>query len=84
MGWFSKADEAPIKRKQKINKRRYDAGIIDRLTGDFKGSTLSANGELINTLPLMRGRSRNLCMNNDYAQEVFSHDFCKRRGHPWY
>ena len=72
MGWFSKADEAPKKRKQKINKRRYDAGIIDRLTGDFKGSTLSANGELINTLPLMRGRSRNLCMNNDYARKFLA------------
>ena len=71
MGWFSKS-EAPKKRKQKINKRKYAAGVIDRLSGDFKGSNLSANGELAGTLPIMRGRSRELCMNNDYARKFLA------------
>jgi len=72
MGWFSKTDEAPAKRKQKTQKRRYSAGVIDRLSGDFKGSTLSANGELVGSLAIMRSRSRELCMNNDYARKFLA------------
>ena len=73
MGWFSNKKEAPEKRKQKnLQKRRYSAGVIDRLNGDFKGSTLSANGELLNVLPVIRSRSRDLCMNNDYARKFLS------------
>ena len=71
MGWFSKKETTQRKQK-KLQKRRYSAGVIDRLTGDFKGSTLSANGELINTLPVIRSRSRDLCMNNDYARKFLA------------
>ena len=70
MGWFSRK-ETP-KKKRTIMKRRYAASVIDRLSGDFRGSTLSANGELVDSLQTMRSRSRELCMNNDYARKYLA------------
>ena len=70
MGWFRKT-ELPKKRRI-VQKRGYKASVIDRLTGDFRGSTLSANSELEKSLSVMRSRSRDLCMNNDYARKYLS------------
>ncbi|MDF1536074.1 MAG: phage portal protein [bacterium] len=56
----------PLKRKS--GQRGYSAGGSDRLSNDWKTTSLSANGELRYTLKALRGRSRDLAMNNDYAR----------------
>ena len=38
--------ENPTGKKRKTAFRRYGSSVIDRLTQDFKGSTLTSNGEL--------------------------------------
>lgn len=49
-------------------KRTYSAGIVDRLTHSFSGSQSPINEEIKHTLKLIRARSRDLCMNNDYGK----------------
>lgn len=47
----------------------YQAGLIDRLTASFSSSSLSADREVLASLKTMRGRSRNLAMNNVYMRK---------------
>ncbi|MFY9589546.1 phage portal protein [Rickettsia endosymbiont of Halotydeus destructor] len=55
--------------KQKTqSKRGYSAASINRLTSDWISSGLSADAEIYKSLKLMRNRSRELCINNDYAR----------------
>lgn len=54
--------------KRKSGRRGYSAGGSDRLSNDWKTTSLSANGELRHSLRALRGRSRDLAMNNDYAR----------------
>ena len=49
-------------------KRSFAAGDVDTPTQNFLGSNLSVNEELRRSLPRMRARSRQLCMDNDYAK----------------
>ncbi|WP_342270479.1 phage portal protein [Rickettsia endosymbiont of Orchestes rusci] len=49
-------------------KRQYSAANINRLTSDWITSGLSADSELYKSLKLLRNRSRELCINNDYAR----------------
>lgn len=48
--------------------RRYAAAKSDRLTADFMGNSNSANQIIASSLSLLRSRSRQLCMDNDYAK----------------
>lgn len=48
-------------------RRDYAAARIDRLTANWKQSTQSADGTLRMSLPVLRGRSRDLAENNDYV-----------------
>ena len=58
---------------QKTNNfRDYAAGIIDRLTTNFKGSSLSINESLKISLTKMRHRSRELVNDNDYGKKFIS------------
>ena len=62
------------KRKGKVvslrspEKRSFAGAELDRLTAAFKGTTLSANEELIRALPTLRARSRQLANDNDYGR----------------
>lgn len=49
--------------------RNFAAGEVDRLTASFTGSGLSVNEELRRSLQRMQWRSRQLCMDNDYARK---------------
>ncbi|WP_341790618.1 phage portal protein [Rickettsia endosymbiont of Polydrusus tereticollis] len=56
-----------LKRKDQPQ-RQYNAATINRLTSDWITSGLSADAELYKSLKLLRNRSRELCINNDYAR----------------
>ena len=57
------------KRKPMTPKTRsFDAGVVDRLTHSFTGSTQPINEEIRHSLQMMRARSRQICMNNDYGK----------------
>lgn len=61
----------PFKRKtaQKSQRiRAFNAAEINRLTASWSGSNASLDRDLVNTLPILRGRSRDLCANNEYAK----------------
>ena len=64
----------PFKRKtknravQKRGRRGYAAATSDRLTNDWQSTSLTADGELRYSLQVLRGRSRDLAMNNDYMR----------------
>ena len=47
----------------------YQSGMIDRLTASFGSTSLSADREVMASLKVMRGRSRNLAMNNVYMRK---------------
>jgi len=68
-----RAAEFPEKPKRvrghKALARDYAAANIDRLTASFTGSSLSANESIRRDLRMIRGRSRTLCMDNDYARK---------------
>jgi lambda family phage portal protein len=55
-------------KKQEPVKRKYAAAAINRLTSDWLVGTTSADSELYRDLRTLRGRSRELCINNDYAR----------------
>ena len=58
----------PAKRTSIVKKARgFDAGMVDRLTASFTGSDVPINEEIKHGLRRMRARSRDLVMNNDYA-----------------
>ena len=48
--------------------RKYAAAQINRLSSDWATSILSADSELYSDLRILRARSRELCINNDYAR----------------
>ena len=56
-------DAAPARR------RGYDAAKINRLTGDWLGTIKSADADIRYSLKVLRGRSRELVLNNDYARK---------------
>ena len=56
------------KQSKELHKRKYSAASINRLSSDWATSILSADSELYNDLRVLRARSRELCMNNDYAR----------------
>ena len=68
-----RAVEFPVKQKRgrhpKSMARDFAAANIDRLTASFTGSSLSANEAIRRDLRVIRGRSRTLCMDNDYARK---------------
>lgn len=49
-------------------KRRYAAASVNRLNADWITRDLSADSELYRDLRTLRSRSRELCVNNDYAR----------------
>ncbi len=49
-------------------KRKYAAASINRFTNDWITGNLSADAELYRDLKILRSRSRELCINNDYAR----------------
>ncbi len=62
---LGKADISPPK------KRGYTAARIDRLSADWLSPQTSSDAELAAALPTLRGRSRELERNNEYAQGYF-------------
>lgn len=48
-------------------RRAFAGGALSDLYADFTGSNASVNDELRSSLRTLRGRSRQLCMDNDYA-----------------
>ena len=47
----------------------YQAGAIDRLTASFSSTSQSADAEILSSLKNLRGRSRNLAINNVYMRK---------------
>lgn len=58
------------KKKEKSNKRSYQAAMIDRLVSDWMASTTSADAEIRGGLLTVRNRSRDLARNNDYYRNI--------------
>ncbi|WP_319419476.1 phage portal protein [Pleurocapsa sp. FMAR1] len=52
------------------SKRRYDGARRGRNYGDWLSTQNSANADIWRDLTTLRGRSRDLCRNNDYARGV--------------
>ncbi|MCC7202441.1 MAG: phage portal protein [Nitrospirae bacterium] len=52
-----------------MSRRGYSAAILNRLTSDWVTSSKSANEEIRYSLRILRARSRELAMNNDYARK---------------
>lgn len=50
-------------------KRRFDAAVISRLTANWNASNTSINTDVRMELNLIRSRSRDLVLNNDYAKK---------------
>ena len=50
-------------------KRRFDAAQISRLTAGWAGTSNSVNQDVRTGLSLLRARSRDLALNNDYAKK---------------
>jgi len=55
--------------------RSFLSGDNDDLFANFKGTNLTADGELFTSLVKMRGRSRKLCNDSDYARKYL--ELCK-------
>ena len=62
----------PISRAPRITLRGFAAAAIDRLTASFRGTSMSADGDIIASLPTLRNRSRQLCMDVDFARRYIS------------
>lgn len=52
----------------KSGRRDFSAAQSTRLTGGWNSRNISANADLYRALDSLRGRSRDLCNNNDYAK----------------
>lgn len=74
MAWFDSALKALGLQRAAAprRKRAFDAAIVNRLTADWTTTTNSANRELRMDLRALRGRSRELARNNDYAKRFLS------------
>lgn len=57
-----------FKRTAPVAKRKYAAAATSRLNADWITQILSADSELYSDLRKIRSRSRELCINNDYAR----------------
>ena len=57
---------------QKFQFRRFNAAVVDRLTGSWLTTTNSINQELKSDLAQLRARSRDLAKNNDYAKKFIN------------
>ena len=55
--------------------RSFLSGDNDELFANFKGTNLTADGELFSSLVRMRGRSRKICNDSDYARKYL--ELCK-------
>jgi lambda family phage portal protein len=53
----------------RVQKRRFEAARLDRLTADWQATTVSINQELRGDLDRLRARCRQLTNNNDYARK---------------
>ena len=51
--------------------RRFDAGMVDRLTQSWTSAPSNINNELYHNLRTMRSRSRDLYKNNEYGRHFF-------------
>ena len=63
MAWYDR-----FFKRQKLNKRRYEGALIDRLRNDFVGSTQSADSEIRYSIRKLRDRCRDLHRNNAYVK----------------
>jgi lambda family phage portal protein len=80
MGWldyFKKKEEQPDvvvrkMRKTRPARRSFASGDMDNLFGNFSGSSMTADGELLASLDMMRARSRKLAMDSDYARKFLA------------
>jgi capsid protein len=54
---------------KKIQKRRFQAARVDRLSAEWIGTYASINEELRGDLDRLRARARELRNNNDYARK---------------
>jgi len=73
MWGFNKAKLKKTKTRVVRSKARgFSAGEDSYTLGDFKGSNLSIDADLVTNLRKMRGRSRTLAHDNDYAKKYLS------------
>ena len=77
MGIFSKkaakrSNALAYRKPKRLTVRGYAAATIDRLTASFKGSGLSADGDLVSGLPTLRSRARQLFNDVDFARRFIS------------
>ncbi len=59
--------------KRGRRKRSYAAASIDRLTSSWTTQSLSADAEIKAGLQIVKARSRELTLNNDYAKKFVNH-----------
>ena len=69
MGILAKLENYPRQYHPTVIRNSYQAGLIDRLTASFSSASLSADREVLASLKVMKGRSRNLSMNNVYMRK---------------
>lgn len=80
MGNFQQADMTILDRilkrfgyqRARHARRSFEGGNINRLTADWVTSTQSPDSLLREQLPVLRARSRDLAINNDYAQKFLT------------
>lgn len=58
--------------RARMGRRQFAAAANNRLTVDWRISKASANEEIYKALEILRGRSRELSINNDYAKRFLS------------
>jgi lambda family phage portal protein len=67
--WNAKrAVQKAVLSKAKSAQRMYGGAAINRLTGDWAALNTSADSEIITSLRVLRGRSRELMRDNEYAK----------------
>jgi len=69
MGILAALENHPRYYHPPVIRNSYQAGLIDRLTASFSSASLSADREVLASLKVMKGRSRNLSMNNVYMRK---------------
>lgn len=67
MAWYDN-----IFKRKKIQKRRYEGALFDRLRNDFVASSQSADSELRYSLRTLRNRCRDLARNNAYVKRYLN------------
>lgn len=74
MGWLAKIfgnerKALPAPARRPAGRRGFSGAQTNRLTADWKVSDLPINSEIKNALQLLRARSRDLALNNDYVKK---------------